>query len=60
MGGGEYHPCGTCAIGDVVDSKLKVKGVSGVRVVDASIFPNHISGNICGTVHAIAEKAEYA
>ena len=40
-----------------VDSKLKVRGVSGVMVVDASIFPNHISGNMCGTVYAIAEKA---
>ena len=44
-------------MGDVVDSQLKVKGVRGLRVVDASIFPNHISGNICSSVYAIAEKA---
>lgn len=53
----EYHPCGTCAMGDVVDSHLRVKGVKGLRVADASIFPNQISGNICATVYSIAEKA---
>ena len=54
---GEYHPCGTCSMGDVVDSRLKVKGVSGLRVADASIFPNHVSGNIVSSVYAVAEKA---
>lgn len=54
---GEYHPCGSCAMGDVVDSKLKVKGVDGLRVVDASVFPNHVSGNIVSSVYAVAEKA---
>jgi choline dehydrogenase-like flavoprotein len=54
---GEYHPCGTCAMGQVVDGKLRVKGVSGLRVADASIFPNHVSGNICSSVYAVAEKA---
>lgn len=54
---GEYHPCGTCAMGQVVDGKLKVKGISGLRVADASVFPNHISGNICSSVYAVAEKA---
>jgi choline dehydrogenase-like flavoprotein len=54
---GEYHPCGTCSMGQVVDGKLKVKGVSGLRVADASIFPNHVSGNICSSVYAVAEKA---
>lgn len=53
----EYHPCGTCAIGDVVDERLRVKGVKGIRVVDASVFPNHVSGNIMATVYAVAEKA---
>lgn len=32
------HPSGTCAMGGVVDSKLRVKGVSGLRVIDASVF----------------------
>ncbi|KAJ9665514.1 hypothetical protein H2201_004396 [Coniosporium apollinis] len=54
---GEYHPCGSCAMGDVVDSRLKVKGVEGLRVVDASVFPNHVSGNIVSSVYAVAEKA---
>lgn len=39
----EYHPCGSLAMGDAVDSKLRVKGVKNLRVVDASIFPNHVS-----------------
>lgn len=54
---GEYHPCGTCSMGQVVDGQLKVKGVSGLRVADASVFPNHVSGNICSSVYAVAEKA---
>lgn len=54
---GEYHLIGTCAMGEVVDSRLKVKGVKGLRVVDASVFPNHVSGNICSSVYTVAEKA---
>jgi choline dehydrogenase-like flavoprotein len=54
---GEYHPCGTCSMGQVVDGKLRVIGVSGLRVADASVFPNHVSGNICSSVYAVAEKA---
>lgn len=54
---GVYHPLGTCAMGEVVDTRLKVKGISGLRVVDASVFPNSISGNICSTVYAVAENA---
>ncbi|RDW73582.1 hypothetical protein BP6252_07489 [Coleophoma cylindrospora] len=54
---GEYHPCGSCAMGETVDSRLRVKGVQGLRVADASVFPNNVSGNICSTVYAIAEKA---
>jgi choline dehydrogenase len=40
-----YHPSCTCRMGDVVDSKLRVKGVDGLRVCDASAFPNLIAGN---------------
>ena len=54
---GTYHPIGSCAMGDVVDGSLKVKGVKGLRVVDASVFPNHVSGNICSSVYAVAENA---
>ena len=44
-------------MGDTVDSHLRVYGVKGLRVADASIFPNHVSGNICSSVYAVAEKA---
>lgn len=54
---GEYHPCGSIAMGDALDSRLRVNGVKGLRVADASIFPNHVSGNIVSSVYALAEKA---
>lgn len=53
----EYHPCGTCAIGQVVDERLRVNGVKGLRVVDASVFPGNVSGNILSSVYAVAERA---
>ncbi|KAF2234218.1 GMC oxidoreductase [Viridothelium virens] len=52
----QYHLIGTAALGEVVDARLRVKGVSGLRVVDASIFPSHISGNIMSSTYAVAEK----
>lgn len=57
----EYHPIGTCAMlpkekGGVVDTHLRVYGTSNVRVVDASIFPTHVQGNVVSLVYAIAEK----
>lgn len=55
--GTEYHPCGTAALGQVVDERLKVFGVDRLRIVDASIIPLHLSGNNCALVYAIAEKA---
>jgi choline dehydrogenase-like flavoprotein len=45
-----------CSMGDVVDDRLKVKGVEGLRVIDASVFPGHVSGNIMATTYAVAEK----
>jgi choline dehydrogenase-like flavoprotein len=51
------HPSGSCARGQVVDSKLRVKGVLGLRVVDASIFPSPISAHNQAAVYAVAEKA---
>jgi choline dehydrogenase-like flavoprotein len=45
------------AMGAALDSHLRVKGVKGLRVADASIFPNNVSGNICSSVYSVAEKA---
>ncbi|EXJ76070.1 uncharacterized protein A1O5_00578 [Cladophialophora psammophila CBS 110553] len=52
----QYHLIGTCALGEVVDNDLKVKGVKNLRVVDASIFPGHVSGNIMASTYAVGEK----
>ncbi|PNP45047.1 hypothetical protein TGAMA5MH_03096 [Trichoderma gamsii] len=57
-----WHPVGTCAMlprqnGGVVDPRLKVYGVDNLRVVDASIMPTLVRGNITSAVYAIAEKA---
>ena len=59
--GSIYHLCGTCRMGPdphraVVDSRLRVHGVPGLRVVDASIFPNITSGNTNAPVMMVAEK----
>lgn len=51
------HPCGTCAIGAVVDSELRVMGAEGLRVVDASAMPSLTTGHINAPVIMMAEKA---
>jgi choline dehydrogenase-like flavoprotein len=68
-----YHPSGTCAIGPVVDPRLRVRGVDGLRVADASVMPRLVTGNTnapaimigervahliaTGSLHASAERA---
>ena len=52
-----YHPVGTCAIGAVVDEELRVIGLEGIRVIDASVMPTVPRGNTNAPVIAIAERA---
>lgn len=52
----QYHPAGTCSMGTCVDEELRVYGVPGLRVIDASVMPYIVSGNTNAPVIMIGEK----
>jgi choline dehydrogenase len=55
------HPVGTCRIGEddtaVLDTELRVGGISGLRVADASVMPSNVSGNTIASVYSVAERS---
>ena len=52
-----YHPVGSCAMGQVVDGDLRVLGMDGLRVIDASVMPTLVRGNTNAPTIMLAERA---
>jgi choline dehydrogenase len=52
-----YHPVATCAMGRVVDAQLRVRGLEGLRIADASVMPNLVRGHTHAATTMIAERA---
>ncbi|KAL4731918.1 hypothetical protein ACLX1H_000914 [Fusarium chlamydosporum] len=55
--GTSWHPTGTCSMGKVVDTEFRVKGIEGLRVVDASVIPVPLSAHIQAPLYALSEQA---
>ncbi|RGP76741.1 hypothetical protein FLONG3_5181 [Fusarium longipes] len=55
--GTSWHPTGTCSMGKVVDTEFRVKGIQGLRVVDASVISVPISAHIQAPLYALSEQA---
>ena len=55
--GTTWHASGTCSMGKVVDTEFRVRGVEGLRIVDASVIPVPLSAHIQAPVYALAEQA---
>lgn len=55
--GTSWHPTGTCSMGKVVDTEFRVKGIEGLRVVDASVIPVQLSAHIQAPLYALSEQA---
>jgi choline dehydrogenase-like flavoprotein len=54
--GHAFHPASTCPIGSVVDPQLGVIGIEGLRVADASVFPENISNNLNWSCYMVGER----
>jgi choline dehydrogenase len=52
-----YHPVATCALGRVVDSDLRVRGLEGLRIADASVIPQLVRGHTHAATTMVAERA---
>jgi choline dehydrogenase len=55
--GTAFHPAGGCSIGRVVDEDLRVFGIDGLRIADASVFPLHVTNNPNLTCIMVGERA---